>query len=87
MTRGIGPIEGRNLLEAFGGATQVLAASVAELAEVLRRGADEVRRNMDAVNVARELEEMDRESVCGMLPGDEDWPELLKTATPEPLAL
>ncbi len=87
MTRGIGPIEGRNLLEAFGSATNALAASVTELEEVLRRGADEVRRNMDAVNVQREFEEMDRESVCGILPGDSDWPELLKTATPEPLAL
>jgi len=42
---------------------------------------------MDAVDVQREFEEMDRESVCGILPGDADWPELLKTATPEPLAL
>ena len=55
MTRGIGPIEGRNLLEAFGGATQVLAASVAELAEVLRRGADEVRRRFDLVASLNEI--------------------------------
>ncbi|MCE9618673.1 MAG: DNA-processing protein DprA [Planctomycetes bacterium] len=87
LTRGIGPNEGRLLLEAFAGASGVLAASVKELSEVLGRDAEEVRRSMDSIDVQREFEEMERESVCGILPGDLDWPELLRTATPEPLAL
>jgi DNA processing protein len=87
MTRGLGPDEVRRLLACFDGARGVLAASVQELSEALGRAADEVRRSMDSIDARRELEMMEREGVCGVLPGDADWPDLIRTAAPEPVAL
>lgn len=85
---GLGPVEGRRLLEALGGAEQVLRASEGELTQVIgARAAARVHAALRAVDVSQELERMRAAGVQGVLPGDPDWPPLLETIPGAPLAL
>lgn len=88
VANGLGPVEGRRLLQAMGDAAAVLAASEAGLAEVIGpRAAARVHAALRAVDVAEELGRMRAAGLQGVLPGDADWPPLLETIPGAPLAL
>lgn len=85
---GVGPVEGRRLLQAFGGAAEILAAREGELAAVIGpRPAARVHAALRAVDVPEELRRMRASGLQGVLPGDPDWPPLLETIPGAPLAL
>lgn len=85
---GVGPVEGRKLLEALGSAGEVLRAGETRLAEVIgARAAVRVHAALRAVDVDQELRRMREAGLQGLLPGDPDWPALLETIPAAPLAL
>lgn len=85
---GVGPVEGRRLLDALGGADAVIRASRQELVGLLGEAAAcRVHAALRTVNVAHELARMKVLGLRGMLPGDPDWPPLLSAVTGAPLGL
>lgn len=83
-----GPVEGRRLLEALGGAGEVLAASPERLAQVIgARAGARVHEALRRVDVPEECRQMQAAGISGVLPGDADWPPLLETIPAAPLAL
>ena len=88
MARGVGPVEGRRLLQAFGDARAVLRASADDLAAVIGQApACRVHEALHVVDVKAELRRMDDAGIRGVLPGDADWPPLLEAIPSAPLAL
>jgi len=88
MAKGVGPVEGRRLLDALGDAAAVMRASADELAAVIGASrASRVHEALRAVDVQAELRAMEQAQICGVLPGDADWPALLETIPAAPLAL
>ncbi len=88
MAGGVGPVEGRKLLQAFGGASAVMGASIAGLGQVLGSvAAARVHAALRAVDVEQEFARMEKAGVCGLLPGDPDWPVLLEVIPGAPLGL
>lgn len=85
---GLGPVEGRRLLDAMGGPDAVVAASRRDIAAVLGETAgDRVHAAIRAVDLPRELRRMETLGVRGLLPGDSDWPPLLAAIPAAPLGL
>lgn len=88
MARGVGPVEGRRLLQSFGDARAVLRASADDLAAVIGEApACRVHEALHVVDVQAELRRMDDAGIRGVLPGDPDWPPLLEAIPSAPLAL
>lgn len=88
MSEGLGPREGRRLVEALGGAEAVVRASRRSLSALLGEGpGDRIHAAIRAVDVDRELRRMETLGVQGVLPGDADWPPLLTAVPAAPLAL
>ena len=88
MADGLGPVEARRLLDAFGGASEVVGASEARLAGVVgAAAAARIRAALRAVDLNAELGRMERLGVRGVLRGDPDWPPLLEAVPGAPLGL
>ena len=88
MAPGLGPIEGRRLVEALGSADDVLRAPEQALIELLGpvRG-PRVHAALASVDVESEWRRMQALGVQAVLPEDADWPELLRAIPGAPLAL
>lgn len=88
MAAGVGPVEGRRLLQAFGDAAQVRHAGRREIQMVIGEAAGaRVHESLRSVDIHEELARMEHAGVRGMLPGDDDWPALLDATPAPPLAL
>lgn len=88
MAPGLGPVEGRRLLQTMGSAEAVVEASEAVLTSMLGpvRG-PRVHAALRAVDPEREWRCMEALGVQAVLPGDPDWPALLEAIPGAPLAL
>ena len=90
LTRNIGPIIVRRLLDRFGTVERILSASVAELADVEGVGSSRARaiqRAPDDGDVDRELALADQRQVRVLCLEDPDYPALLKHIPDPPLCL
>ena len=86
----IGPVRVRNLLERFGNAAAVLSAPVGELREVEKVGPKVAATIVDwrsLVDLAGELERIEKFGAQIVTAGDDDYPKLLREIYDPPLVL
>ena len=90
MIEGVGPIRARSLLEHFGDATQILAASKSQLLRVRNIGDDTAEKIASwekSVDLAGELKRISDFGCHVLISADEDYPSMLREIYDPPLVL
>jgi DNA processing protein len=90
MIEHVGPLRARRLLEHFGGAPEILAASKSELLRVPGIGAETAGAVADwekSIDLAAELKRISEFGCHVLIPGDENYPGSLRQIYDPPLVL
>src|SRR5579863_8945611 len=90
MIEGVGPIRARSLLEYFGDASKILAASRSELLRVRNIGEDTAERIVSwekSIDLAGELKRISDFGCHVLISSDENYPPLLREIYDPPLVL
>ena len=90
LIEGVGPVRARSLLEFFGDAPAILAASKNDLLRVRNIGADTAEKIADwenAVDLAGELKRISDFGCHVLISADESYPPLLREIYDPPLVL
>lgn len=88
LTKGVGPVRGRVLMDVFGSAEKVFEAGVEKVREMGRlpsKTADDLHKG--PARAEKELKRLDRMGGWAVVLGDDDYPLLLKEIPTPPLAL